>query len=221
MSRIDELIQQMCPDGVEYRALGEIATLVRGNGLQKKDFTESGVGCIHYGQIYTHYGVWATATRSFVSPELAQTLRWVEPGDLVITNTSENLQDVCKAVAWLGDNNIVTGGHATIIKHHQDPRFLVYCTQTPEFFAEKKRLASGTKVIDVSASNLGKARIPVPPMEVQRAIVEILDRFAKLEAELEAALEAELEARRRQYAHYRDQLLSFPDAACGHTHTHR
>ncbi|MDR2973474.1 MAG: hypothetical protein LBV00_01995 [Propionibacteriaceae bacterium] len=64
MSRIDERIQQYCPDGVEYKALGDVGTLVRGNGLQKKDFTESGVGCIHYGQIYTYYGTYADSTTS-------------------------------------------------------------------------------------------------------------------------------------------------------------
>ncbi|WP_436800325.1 restriction endonuclease subunit S [Trueperella pyogenes] len=56
---------------------------------------------------------------------------------------------------------------------------------------------------------LNKVRIPVPPLEVQREIVRILDGFTKLEAELEAELETELEARRKQYAFYRDQLLTF------------
>ena len=44
--------------------LGEIGTFVRGNGLQKKDFTETGVGCIHYGQIYTYYGTSTDTTKS-------------------------------------------------------------------------------------------------------------------------------------------------------------
>ena len=56
MSRLEELIAELCPNGVEYKALGEIGIFIRGSGLQKKDFTESGVGCIHYGQIYTFYG---------------------------------------------------------------------------------------------------------------------------------------------------------------------
>lgn len=79
--------------------------------MPKSDFTESGVGCIHYGQIYTHYGVWTTETISFVAAETAATLAKVYTGDLVITNTSENVEDVCKAVAWLGESQIVTGGH--------------------------------------------------------------------------------------------------------------
>ena len=205
MSRIDELIAELCPEGVEFKSLGDFAELVRGNGLPKSVFAESGIGCIHYGQIYTYYGVWTNETISFVAPETAAPLAKVNTGDIIITNTSENVEDVCKAVAWLGDAQIVTGGHATVIKHGQDPKYLSYYFRTPEFFAQKKKLAAGTKVIDVSAKNPAKIRIPVPPLQVQREIVKVLDTFTKLEAELEA----ELEARRRQYQYYRDALLTF------------
>ncbi|MCB9403152.1 MAG: restriction endonuclease subunit S [Microthrixaceae bacterium] len=203
MSRIDDLIRQHCPNGIEFRAIGEISELVRGNGLPKTDFADAGVGCIHYGQIYTYYGTWTTHTISFISPEKAAKLAKVDPGDLIVTNTSENVEDVCKSVAWLGEEQIVTGGHATVLKHDQDPKYLAYYLQTAQFHADKKRHATGTKVIDVSAKRLAKIRIPVPPLEVQAEIVRVLDLFQSLEAELEA----ELEARRRQYAHYRDLLV--------------
>ncbi|HBR81591.1 MAG TPA: restriction endonuclease subunit S, partial [Enterococcus sp.] len=83
-----------------------------GNGLPKSDFTETGVPAIHYGQIYTYYKTFTTETKSFVSPETAMKLRKVDSGDVVITNTSENLEDVGKAVAYLGNVQAVTGGHA-------------------------------------------------------------------------------------------------------------
>ncbi len=207
MSRIDDLIAKRCPNGVEFKALGDIAELVRGNGMPKSDFTEDGVGCIHYGQIYTHYGIWTTETKSFVATKTAAPLAKVNPGDLIITNTSENIEDVCKAVAWLGESQIVAGGHATVIKHRQDPKYLSYYFRTPNFFAQKKKQATGTKVIDVSAKSLAKIRIPVPPLEIQYEIVKVLDTFTKLEAELEA----ELEARRQQYKYYRDALLTFDE----------
>ena len=60
---------------VEWRALGSLGDLVRGNGLQKKDFTESGVPAIHYGQIYTYYGNETVQTLSFVSSETAKKLK--------------------------------------------------------------------------------------------------------------------------------------------------
>lgn len=205
MSRVDDLIAEHTPNGVEFRALGDIARFVRGNGMPKTDLVDEGVGAIHYGQIYTRYGVWATETISFVAPETAMKLAKAQPGDIIITNTSENVEDVGKAVAWLGSEPIVTGGHATVIQHDLDPKYLAYWFQSASFSVQKRALATGTKVIDVSARQLAKAQLPVPPLEVQREIAGILDKFTSLEAKLEA----ELEARKRQYAHYRSLNLTF------------
>jgi type I restriction enzyme S subunit len=207
VSRIDELTYDLAPNGVEVKTLGDIARFVRGNGMPKTDLVDKGVGAIHYGQIYTKYGVWTTETISFVTPETAAKLTRAQPGDVIITNTSENIEDVGKAVAWLGDGPIVTGGHATVIQHDLDPKYLAYWFQSEAFSMQKRALATGTKVIDVSARQLAKVRIPVPPSKVQREIVRILDNFTRLEAELQA----ELEARHRQYEHYRTRLLTFDD----------
>ena len=59
MSRLDELIKELCPNGVEYKALGDIATDVfRGSGIKREQVTENGVPCVRYGEIYTTYGIW-------------------------------------------------------------------------------------------------------------------------------------------------------------------
>ena len=86
----------------QWRKLGEVGTFIRGSGIQKSDFTESGVGCIHYGQIHTHYGLWATETKSFVDRAFSARLRKAHTGDLIIATTSEDDEAVAKAVAWLG-----------------------------------------------------------------------------------------------------------------------
>ena len=205
MSRLRELIKELCPDGVEYRKLGEIAEIIRGNGLQKKDFVDSGVGCIHYGQIYTKYGAFADETLTYVSPELAATLKKVSTGDLVVAITSENVEDVCKCVAWLGNDDIVTGGHAAIVKHEQNPKYLSYIFQTEEFFRQKRKYVIGTKVIEMSPKKLAEIIIPVPPLPIQNEIVKMLDNFT----ELTATLTAELLLRKKQYNFYRDSLLNF------------
>ena len=201
MSKLQELIREFCPDGVEYKKLGEIGTFTRGNGLQKKDFTESGVGCIHYGQIYTYYGTWATKTITYCSPRLAKKLRVAHKGDIVIATTSENVEDVCKAVAWLGDDDIVVSGDAYIFAHNQNPKYVSYIFQTQAFFDFKRKNQTGTKVIRVSGESMAKFEIPVPPLPVQEEIVRILDHFSDLAAELQA--------RREQYEYYRDKLLTF------------
>lgn len=205
MSKLEELIQQYCPDGVESVPLSSIGTIRRGNGLQKKDFVKSGVGCIHYGQIYTKFGAFAEKTLTFVNEELASHLLHIETGDLVIACTSENVEDVCKAVAWLGEDTIVTGGHSCVLHHNQNPKYVAYFFQTEWFQSQKRKYAYGTKVIDIKPDNIGKIVIPVPPLPVQEEIVRILDNFTELQAELQA----ELQKRLQQYKYYRDNILSF------------
>lgn len=205
MSRIDDLIAEYCPDGVKYQTLGEIGEFIRGNGIQKRDFQDSGFGCIHYGQIYTYYGLFADHTKSFIDPDLAEKRKKAYKGDLVIATTSENEEDVCKACAWLGEEPIAISGDAYIFRHHQNPKYISYCFQSELFQSQKKKYITGTKVLRVNGDAMAKIHVPVPPLPVQEEIVRILDSFSSLEAELEA----ELEARRKQYAYYRNELLTF------------
>ncbi|MBW8130577.1 MULTISPECIES: restriction endonuclease subunit S [Pseudomonas] len=214
MSNISFMDSLLNGVAVEWKALSELGELVRGSGLQKKDFTETGVPAIHYGQIYTYYGLSTSKTKSFVSPDLARQLRKVNQGDVVITNTSENLKDVGKALVYLGGQQAVTGGHATILRPGSCllGKYFAYFTQTSEFAGEKRKYAKGAKVIDVSATDMAKIRIPIPcpdnpkkSLEMQSEIVRILDIFTELTAELTA----ELAARKKQYNYYRDHLLSF------------
>ena len=197
---------------LQWKTLGEVGTFVRGNGLQKKDLIASGVPAIHYGQIYTYYGVSTEQTISFVSPETAEKLKKVDYGDVIITNTSENLEDVGKAVAYYVKEQGVTGGHATIFKPSEKiiGKYLVYYTQTIEFSNQKRKYAKGTKVIDVSANDLAKITIPLPPIEEQERIAGILDKFDTLVNSISEGLPREIELRRKQYEYYREKLLSFP-----------
>ena len=154
MSRLDELIAELCPDGVEYKPLSEIATITRGGSLQKKDFTESGVPCIHYGQIYTKYGLFTDKTFTFVSEATALHQKKAVTGDIVMAVTSENIEDVCKCVVWLGEENVAVSGHTAIIHHNQDAKYLAYYFHSSMFFAQKAKLAHGTKVIEVTPDKL-------------------------------------------------------------------
>lgn len=211
MTKLQQLIDTLCPHGVPFKPLAEIGTFIRGNGLQKKDFTDSGVGCIHYGQIYTHYGTFASKTISFVSEETANNCRKAMPGDLVIAATSENVDDVCKCVAWLGDEEVAISSDAFVFRHNLNPKYVAYYFQSDCFQKQKLPFVTGTKVMRVSSENLAKIIIPIPPMPVQEEIVRILDRFADYSAQLQAELQAELQARKAQYEFYRNHLLAFND----------
>ena len=196
---------------VEWKTLGEIGELVRGSGIQKSDFTESGVGCIHYGQIHTSFGVWADKTKTFISPELAARSRKASKGNLIITTTSEDDEGVAKAVAWIGDQNIAISTDAIIFKHRLNPKYVSYLFQTDFFRKQKKVRITGTKVRRISAKNLAKIRIPLPPLAKQKEIVAVLDQFDALVNDLSIGIPAEINARRQQLEYYQNHLLTFKE----------
>ena len=126
-----------------------------------------------------------------------------------MTLTSENVEDVCKTVVWLGEEEIGISGHAAIYSHGQNGKYIAYCTQTNSFLQQKRKYAHGTKVIEISPNQVAKIVIPIPSREEQDRIVDILDKFESLNNSLTEGLPAEIKARQQQYEYYRDQLLSF------------
>ena len=200
-----------CTSSCIRMPLSDIGMLIRGHGMTKSDFTDKGIGAIHYGQLYTTFDTATDSVMSYVSPAIAQSLLTVNPGNLIISNTSENLDDVGKAVAWLGDNQIVTGGHATVLRHNQNPKYLAYWFQTPDFQLQKRKYAAGTKVIELPAKALEKIVIPLPSLSDQSRIVSELDKFRLLNVSMSSGLPAEIETRHKQYEYYRDRLLTFKE----------
>ncbi|RXZ50013.1 restriction endonuclease subunit S [Agromyces binzhouensis] len=199
---------------VEQRQpLGELGKLVRGRRFTKNDFAESGIPVIHYGEIYTHYGTAATETRSFVRDEIANTLRFAQPGDLIIATTGENLRDVAKAVAWLGDIDVAIHDDSYAFKHSLNPKYASYVFQSTDFASQKGRLVTAGKLTRISGSSLAKIQVPIVSLSEQQRIVAILDQFDALVNDLSIGIPAELAARRKQYEYYRDKLLTFEEAS--------
>lgn len=212
--KVWDLLRTLCPNGVEWKTLGDIASISRGGSLQRKDFRPSGVPCIHYGQIYTSYNNLTTDhTISFIDEACAARQRFANKNDLIMTVTSENVRDVCKCIVWLGQERVAVSAHTVIIQHDQNSKYLAYYFSSVWFFMQKRSLAYGTKVIDVSLNALSKVRIPIPPLPVQAEIVRILDQFSTLAEDITAGLPAEIAARQAQYEYYRNQLLSFKDVS--------
>nr|WNF85249.1 restriction endonuclease subunit S [Streptococcus suis] len=189
--------------------LGAVCDVVRGNGLQKKDFVGSGIPCIHYGQIYTYYGLATDETKSFVSPQLAQKLKKAGYGDVVVATTSENDEDLCKSVVWLGKEQCCISGDSLVLTHEQSGKYLAYAMRTDDFHKQKEKLITGTKVRRVSPANLSRIQLILPPLDQQKHIASILDRFDTLTTDLSQGLPAEIEQRQKQYEYWRDQLLQF------------
>ncbi len=193
--------------------LNEIGKFIRGRRFTKADYVDNGVGCIHYGEIYTHYGTSANEVISHVRPEMKPSLRFAKHGDVVVTDVGETVEDVGKAVAWMGDEDVAIHDHCYAFRHSMNPKFVSYCMQTTSFIAEKAKYVARTKVNTLLIGGYSKIRIPVPPVEEQERIVGILDKFDELINDISFGLPAEIKARRQQYVHYRDRLLTFKEAA--------
>jgi len=205
MSRIDELIQQMCPDGVEFRPLSVVADYGRGRVSASMVDEHNYVGVDNLLQ-----NCGGKTTSSFVPSSGA--LVAFERDDLLVGNIRPYLKKI-----WLADCKGGTNGDVLVIRIRPDmrpllsPEFVYYLLSSDRFFAYDTQNAKGAKMPRGDKAAIMRFPMPIPPIEVQRAIVAILDEFTNLKAELEA----ELEARRKQYAHYRDQLLTFTEARGG------
>lgn len=202
---------------VEWMPLGEIGEFIRGKRFTKDDYAQDGIDAIHYGEIYTRYGVWTTHALSQLRKDLNSSLRYAEPGDVVITDVGETVEDVGKAVAWLGAESVAIHDHCYAFRHKMNPKYVSYCMQTTSFIARKAKYVARTKVNTLLINGFVKMEIPIPypddsrrSLEEQARIVGILDKFDTLIHSLSEGLPREIELRRKQYEYYRNLLLSFP-----------
>lgn len=194
---------------VRWTTMSEVGEFFRGRRFTKDDYVHDGIKCIHYGDIYTQYGTATTTTVSNVRSDMTSALRFAKPGDLVIAGVGETVEDVGKAVAWLGDGDVAIHDDCFAFRHSLNPKFVSYFFQTAALHAEKNKFVARAKVKRLSAENLGKLAIPVPPLDEQVRIVAILDKFDALVNDIGSGLPAEIKTRRQQYEHYRDRLLTF------------
>lgn len=210
MSRLEELTQQLCPDGVEYKTIGEIAIeIFRGSGITREQVTEAGAPCVRYGEIYTTYGVWFDACVSHTDESTITNKKYFEHGDILFAITGESVEDIAKCSAYIGQERCLAGGDIVVLRHNQDPKYLSYALSTTDAQKQKSKGKVKSKVVHSSVPTIKEIVVPVPPLEVQREIVRILDQFTERTEKLTAELTAELTARKKQYEYYRDELLPF------------
>lgn len=214
----DQLLNFKCTD-VEWKPLGDIGEFIRGKRFTKKDYvTDGGIKVIHYGEIYTHYGTSAIHAISQVRSDLAGSLRFAEPNDVIVSSVSETIEDVGKAVAWLGEDKVAIHDDSYAIRHSLNPKYLSYCLQTENFTTQKVKHVSRGKVKRLLIDGASKVTIPIPyPSDPKKSraeqdrIVTILDKFDTLTNSISEGLPREIELRQKQYEYYRDLLLSFPN----------
>lgn len=205
---IAQLIQQYCPDGVEYKHLGDICAIkgrIGFRGYTRNDQVKEGEGALSLSPIniqdgrmdYTK-GTYITWEKYEESPEIM-----TYNGDIIFCKTASVgktalVKDLpCKATI---------NPQLVVLKDIQcNAPFLAYVLEADTIQKKVVSLAGVGSVPNISQKALSDIEIPLPPLPVQEAIVNILDRFAVYAAELQA----ELQARQQQYNYYRDTLLSF------------
>jgi restriction modification system DNA specificity domain protein len=195
---IDRLVAELCPDGVEYRPLGDVVEKNYGGGTPSKAKEEYWGGDIPWASVgdLSNDLMEILDTRSKITPAgVSGSSTNVVPAGAVIVAIKIAPGKMKIAGVDLAINQDIRG---LVLNDLMNARFLTYYFRTLRFAGH------GTIVKSITNKRLMDTEVPVPPMEIQEAIVEILDKFTNLEAELEA----ELEARTLQYEYYRSSLFN-------------
>lgn len=144
-------------------------------------------------------------------------MRYARPNDVVMTGVGETVEDVGKAVAWIGDGDVAIHDDSYAFRHPMNPKYISYAMQTAAFIDEKAKHVSRGKLNRLLVDGIARVRIPIPsPNDVEQSLAEqarivtILDKFDALTDSITECLPREIELRQKQYEHYRDLLLSFP-----------
>lgn len=210
MSRLDELITELCPDGVEYKKLGEIGDFFGGlTGKNKNDFMDGNARYITYMNIFSSPSVNFKDIQSVkISPDEKQNK--VLLGDILFTGSSESLEEcgISSVVTECHDNiflNSFCFGFRLKNKNILIPHFSKHLFRDIKVRNQIIKTANGVTRFNVSKKKMENVKIPVPPLPVQEEIVRILDKFTELTAELSA----ELTKRKQQYQYYIDALFNF------------
>lgn len=198
---------------IAWKTMGEIGKFIRGKRFVRTDIVEHGIPCIHYGDMYTHYGLYALETPGFINDEIAKKMRFAEKNDVVIVAAGENKADLGNALAWLGDEPAAVHDACFIFKSEMHPNYLSHVCRTRNYHRQVRMFANEAKICSVSGADLSKVVIPLPPYELQVKIAYILDRFETLVNDLTQGLPAEIAAVKEQYEYYRNKLLTFKKAS--------
>ena len=193
MSKIFDLIKRLCPDGVEFRELGDevnpLTILKRGRVIAKTDlYKKVGNYPVYSSQTINGGEIGKIDTFDFDGEFVTWTTDGANAGTVFYRNGKFSITNVCGLIEIKDTSKL-------------NYKFLFYWLS----IEAKKHVHSGMGNAKLMSHQMAKIKLPVPPMEVQREIVRILDSFTLLTAELTA----ELTARKKQYEFYRDFLLSF------------
>jgi type I restriction enzyme S subunit len=199
-------MKKKAEDGVlRIEPLSAHGTFTRGRRFVRTDVVEEGQPCIHYGDMYTFYGLSADKANTHLPYDFPKKMRYAKKGDVVIVGAGENNEDIAVGLVWLGDEPAAVHDACYIYENDFEPMFLSYFLRSSIYHLQIKSHVVRGKICSISSDGIGKALIPVYTMEKQKEIVSKLLPFESLLNNLEA----QLALRQKQYEYYRNQLLTF------------
>ena len=214
MSKLEELIQELCPDGVEYKTLGELGKFFGGlTGKSKDDFKDGNAKFITYKNVYANPAL-QIDVEDRVKIADGEKQRTLQYGDVIFTGSSETPDEcgISSVVTMKTDEKLYLNSFCFFFRFNDLsimlPDFAKHLFRSSDLRYQIGKTASGVTRYNVSKKLMEKVLIPIPSIPVQREIVRILDNFTELTAELTT----ELTARRKQYEYYKRQLLDDLDA---------
>ena len=188
------------------------------NGLNKgKEFFGKGNFIVKYTDVYKNNFLFKSSLSDRVEvTENEKNNVSAKKGDVFFTRTSETREEIGFASVLLEDiEGCVFSGFLIRGRQKQErllPKYCSYCFKSKKVREQIIKNCIFTTRASLSGANLGLVKIPVPSLEEQARIVAILDKFDALVNDLSSGLPAEIAARRKQYEHYRDRLLTFKEA---------
>lgn len=217
MSKLEDLIQELCSNGVEYKTLDELGTFYGGlTGKSKEDFKDGNAKFISYVNVFNNLAI-DTSTSDNVKIGERERQNTIQYGDIIFTGSSETKEEcgMSSVLTQETEENLYLNSFCFGLRlNNLDillPDYAKYVFRSNKVRKQIIKTASGVTRFNVSKTKMQKVSIPVPPMPVQEEIVRILDSFTELTEELIEELTEELIARKKQYEYYRDELLTFGD----------
>ena len=211
MTKLEELINGLCPDGVEYFTLEELGIFYGGlTGKSKKDFEKGNAKFITYMNVYSNPALKLDVSDVVTIGE-NERQNCIQYADILFTGSSETPNDcgMSSVLTEYTDEKLYLNSFSFGYRFNNPDKFdVIYLKHLFRSHMLRKQIvktANGVTRFNVSKAKMAKVQIPVPPKEVQNEIGKTLDNFTELTAELTA----ELSARQKQYAFYRDYLLDF------------
>ena len=206
----DELIKNA--PNAEYKTLEEISVdMYRGAGIKRTEVTDIGIPCVRYGEIYTSYNVLFDKCISHTDESKQSSKKYFEYGDVLFAITGESVDEIAKSIVYLGNEKCLAGGDIVVMKHKQNPKYIGYALSTTEAQIQKSKVKVKSKVVHSSVPSLKEIKIPIPSLEEQERIANLIEKFDIICNDITSGIPAEIEKRQKQYEYYRDKLLSFKE----------